>query len=165
MVATRPDECLLAVQDQTNGFNAVVQEAIMAPWWTELTDGSRKFVPIPAEPEALAMLCKEHPGMSASPIPAGYWENLSQDLPAPDFSDFLIFCRDDLPDGVAYLLTWIIFNTREVLERQFRQFPQHKRPGGWPMDPKSMARTQIPLHPGAEKFYRENNFLEDRAGG
>ncbi|KAK5045598.1 hypothetical protein LTR84_008967 [Exophiala bonariae] len=155
--ANRPEECLLPCHDISQGFTAVLQEALTTPWWGELVDGERKFIPIPGEPEALDKMTPS--GISPRPLPPGWWKNQPDELPAIDFSDFVVFCREDLPDDVAHLLAWIMTETKIVLERQFHSFPGDRSPVGWPMDPKKMAKTTIPLHPGAERYYRENGYL------
>lgn len=158
VTADRPEECLLPAQDKANGYTAVLQEAIMTPWWTELID-NQGWIPIPAERDALDTLSKTLPGLPSHTLPAGWWASLDTEIPALEFRDFILFCRDDLPDDVAYLLAWIMVNTKEVLERQYHQYPPEKSPVGWPMDPRKMAVTSLPLHPGAERFYRENGLL------
>jgi uncharacterized protein len=155
--ANRPEECLLPCHDLTQGFTAVLQEALTTPWWGDLVDGPRKFIPIPGELEALNNMAET--GLSPRPLPGGWWKNQPEELPAIDFSDFVVFCREDLPDDMAYLLAWIMSETKIVLERQFYLFPGDRSPVGWPMDPRKMAKTTVPLHPGAERFYREKGYL------
>lgn len=157
--ANRPEECLIPCKDVKNGYNAVIQEAVMTDWWTDLIDGPRAFIPIPAEPEALTIMEKTIPGLPPSKLPAGYWKSLKRDIPALEFIDFILMCRDDLPDDMAYLITWILVTQKEKIERQYYQFPGNRSPISWPMDPKKMAQTTIKLHPGAEKFYREHGYL------
>lgn len=156
--ANRPEECLIPCEDPARGFNAVIQEAIMTPWWRNLVDGTRAFVPLPAEPEALGRLDAEI-GLPPSTLPAGYWKNLKEEIPALEFNDFTLFCRKDLPDDVVYLLTWVVVKTKNVIESQFHSFPGDRSPIGWPMYPEKMAKTSLPLHPAAERFYRENGYL------
>ena len=157
--ANRPEECLVPCQDPKLGFNAVINEALMTDWWTALIDGPRAFIPIPAEPEALVTIEKTTPGLGASTIPAGYWKNLKEEIPALEFVDFLLMCREDLPEDVAYILTWIMVTKKQKVEVQYHQYPGWRSPINWPMDPRKMAKTVFPLHPGAERFYREQGYL------
>lgn len=155
----RADQCLIPVQDPKNGYTAVIQEAIMTPWWTLLIDGDRKFIPLPAEAEALQTLEKTCLGLGPSTLPAGYWDSLTEELPTLSFNDFVLICRDDLPDEVVELLTWILVETKWVINSQYQHIPAHKSPLGYPFDPVLMAQTPIPLHPVAEKYYRKHGYL------
>ncbi|KAH6713270.1 hypothetical protein DL95DRAFT_527913 [Leptodontidium sp. 2 PMI_412] len=156
--ANRPEECLVPCQDPKLGFNAVINEALMTDWWAQLIDGPRAFVPLPAEPQALKLIEKAT-GLPASTIPAGYWKNLTEEIPALSFVDFILMCREDLPEDVAYLITWIMVMKKAKLEVNFHGFPRDKAPISWPLDPREMAKTVFPLHPGAERFYREHGYL------
>lgn len=157
--ANRPEECLVPCQDPALGFNAVINEALMTDWWTQLIDGPRAFIPIPAEPKALAIIERTTPGLSGSTIPAGYWKNLKEEILALEFLDFILMCREDMPEDVAYLITWIMVEKKAKVEVNYRDFPPEKSPITWPMDPRAMAKTVFPLHPGAERFYREHGYL------
>lgn len=156
--ANRPEECLVPCQDPSLGFNAVVNEALMTDWWTQLIDGPRGFLPIPAEPEALAAV-ERITSLPSATIPAGYWKSLKEEIPALEFLDFILMCREDMPEDVAYLITWILVMKKAKIEVQFRAFPGDRSPISWPMDPRQMAQTVYPLHPGAERFYREHGYL------
>lgn len=156
--ANRPEECLVPCQEPKFGFNAVINEALMTDWWVKLIDGPQGFIPLPAEADGLKKI-EETTGLPASTIPAGYWKNLKEEIPALEFVDFILMCRDDLPEDVAYLITWILVVKKLKLEVNFHQFPGDKSPISWPMDPRAMAQTVFPLHPGAERFYREHGYL------
>ncbi|PVH72194.1 hypothetical protein DL98DRAFT_611635 [Cadophora sp. DSE1049] len=155
----RPDQCMIPAQAPDSDITAVVQEAIMTPWWTLLIDGPRKFIPIPAEPEALEIL-KKTTLLPASSLRPGYWDSLKEELSALEFNDFLLFCRDDLPDDVAYLLTWCLVETKSMIESQYYHIDPNKTPLGYPFDPVKMAQTSLPLHPGARRYYEEKGYLK-----
>ncbi|KAH8749251.1 hypothetical protein F5883DRAFT_508896 [Diaporthe sp. PMI_573] len=156
--SVRADQCLIPAHDPGSGINAVIQEAIMTPWWTLLIDG-RNFIPIPAEKEVLEKLDKSLPGLGPSTLPAGYWDTLKEDLPTLAFNDFVLITRDDLPDEVAYLLTWILDKTKWVINSQYQHIPQHKSPLGYPFEPAKMVLTPLPLHPAAARYWREQGLL------
>ncbi len=156
--ANRPEECLVPCQDPALGFNAVINEALMTDWWNQIIDGPRAFIPIAAEPEALKTIEKVT-GLPGAPVAAGYWKNLKEDFLAVEFLDFLLMCRDDMPEDVAYLIAWIMTVKKSKIEVAYLGFPQHKSPITVPMVPQDMATTVFPLHPGAERFYREHGYL------
>ena len=147
----RPVHSIFRAQDEE--VDALLQEAIMGPWWTDVVDRAG-YIPIPAEPAALDKLSKELQ-LEPKELPAGYWDSLKVPIPTLDFADFLILVRDDCPDDIAYLLTWILVETRAVIERQYKDIPRRYSPLSVPLVPKKMAATAIPLHPAAEKCYRD----------
>lgn len=153
VLGTRPDHDLIpALKGEVDG---VVQEAIMLPHWAELIESGR-FIPIPAEREAMEkMETMTEAGLSPTVIKAGFWKTLDEDLPALDFSDFVVVVREDLPEDVAHLLTWCLVETRINLERQYHHIPPNRSPVSYPLVPKKMAKTPLPLHPGAKRYYEE----------
>lgn len=142
---------------QKGEADAVLQEAIMTPWWADLVE-SGKVIPLPAEEDALSQLKTEH-GLISNPLPAGFWSTLKAPLPALDFSDFVVLVRDDMPEELAHMLTLCLVETRETIERQYRHLPPHRSPLSYPLVPERMARTPLPLHPGSERYYREAGVL------
>lgn len=136
--------------------DGLLQEAVMTPGWVEIMEGG-KGVLIPAEAEALRSLAEL--GFRANPIPAGYWSGLSREVPALDFSDFLVLVRDDMPDDIAYLLTWCLIEQRAWLERQYQHLPPTRSPLTYPLVPARMARPMIPLHRGAHRYYADSRLL------
>ncbi|KAH8700317.1 hypothetical protein BGW36DRAFT_425147 [Talaromyces proteolyticus] len=159
VTATRPEQAFELV---VNGeADALLQEAIMTPWWEEVVE-RRKFIPLPAEEDALDRFMSEQAGAATphkEPVPQGFWKSLSRPLPGLDFSDFVVLVREDLPEDIAYLLTWSLVETREMIERQYRHLPPEKSPLSYPLQPRNMARTPLPLHPGAKHYFTEAGYL------
>lgn len=159
LTATRPEQAMALVMD--GKADALLQEAIMTPWWESVIE-KKGFIPLPAEREALTLFDKMNPGTSqrdADPLPAGFWSSLKQPLPCLDFSDFVLLVRDDLPEEVAYLLTWCLVETRASLESQYHHLRPEKSPLTYPLKPERMAQTSVPLHPGARRYYEEAGIL------
>ena len=155
VTATRPEQSIALVM--AGEADALLQEAIMTPWWEELIEG-HGFIPIPAESAALSRFAEENPGVAkwhSEPLPAGFWPSLKEPLPALDFSDFVVLVRDDLPEDIAHLLTWCLVETRSSIEVQYKHLRPDRSPLTYPLDPKAMAKTTVPLHPGAIRYYRE----------
>ena len=145
----RPEQCVALVE--AGEADALLQEAIMTPWWRGLVE-SNKLTPLPAEPDALSSL-QASLGLGTNNLPAGWWDNLTHELPALDFSDFVLFVRDDMPKEVAYLLTWCLVETRQMLEGQYKHIQPEKSPLSYPLQPHKMAQTPVPLHEGAKEYY------------
>lgn len=152
---TRPEQSLAKMRD--GDADAVIQEAVMTPWWADVM-GIRQAHVLPAESEALAKLEAEE-GYRRNNMPANYWDNLPETIDALDFSDFAILVRSDMPEDIAHLLTWCLVETRETFERQYRHLPSDRSPVTWPLDPAKMPKAPVPLHPGAERYYREAGLL------
>ncbi|KAJ9615174.1 hypothetical protein H2200_001248 [Cladophialophora chaetospira] len=156
----RPEQCVALVESEE--ADALLQEAIMTVWWRNLVEND-KLVPLPAERSALESL-EQTLGLGTNPLPAGWWSNLDHELPALDFSDFVIFVRDDMPKEVAYLLTWCLVETRYLLEGQYKHIPPAKSPLSYPLEPTKMAKTPVPLHDGAEIYYSTADLQSKRKG-
>ncbi|PVH89251.1 hypothetical protein DL98DRAFT_614399 [Cadophora sp. DSE1049] len=152
VLTSRPEQ---AIENMRVGSaDAVLQEAIMTPWWRHLME-EQHLVPIPMQADVIASLANQHGFQSAS-IRAGFWksnENI-EEIPALEFSDFLVLVRDDLPDDVAYLLTWCLVEKREAIEAQYKHLEPERSPLTYPLDPVAMSKPSIPLHPAAERYYR-----------
>ncbi|KAI3572672.1 hypothetical protein IWW34DRAFT_761547 [Fusarium oxysporum f. sp. albedinis] len=159
VTATRPEQALALVME--GKADALVQEAIMTPWWESVIE-KKGFIPLPAEPSALARFHESNPGAArpdAGPLPAGFWPSLTESLPCLDFSDFVVLVRDDLPEDVAHLLTWCLIESRASLEGQYHHLRPEKSPLTYPLVPKNIAQSPVPLHPGAQRYYREAGIL------
>lgn len=149
--SARPDLSMHRFRDGV--ADAALQEAIMTPWWREAV-AAREAVLLAAEPEALARL-QESEGWRPTELAAGFFPGQDDALPALDFSDFVAVVRDDMPDDVAHLLTWCLVETRERIERQYHHIPPERSPLTYPLEPAAMARTSLPLHAGARRYYQE----------
>ncbi|WP_414945201.1 TAXI family TRAP transporter solute-binding subunit [Amycolatopsis sp. cmx-11-32] len=126
----------------------IVQEAVMLPAWQELARGYR-FLEI--EPAVLRSL-EDDFGWPAATVEAGYFPGCPA-LRTLDFSDFLVLATTELAEDVAYAVAWILGETRQVIERQYRHLPPERSPITYPLDPVAMGRAPIPLHPGAARYY------------
>ncbi|HUY18589.1 MAG TPA: TAXI family TRAP transporter solute-binding subunit [Candidatus Binataceae bacterium] len=153
--AERPDACLEFMK--RGEADAVFQEAIMTPWWRDLTERvDLTFVPV--ERSVLDQVERDY-GWPRAVLPAGYFRNLNEPLETLDFSDFLIIVRADMPDDIAELLAYCIAETSEALEVQYRHLAPERSPVTYPLVPTEMARTAIPLHPAAARYYASQGYI------
>lgn len=153
--SARPDLSMARFREGV--ADAVLQEAIMTPWWRDAVE-ARDAVLLPAENDALDLLEREH-GWTRTELVANFFPNQPDPLPALDFSDFVIVVRDDMPDDIAHLLTWCLVERRGNIERQYHHIPPERSPLTYPLDPAAMARTSLPLHAGARRYYHEAGLL------
>jgi TRAP transporter TAXI family solute receptor len=137
--------------------NAIMQEAIMTQPWQALA-AERDLVFVPIEDEVLDML-EQAWGWRRGSLPAGYFRGLDQALQTLDFSDFLVFVRDDMPEDLAYVLARLMVETRGDIEARYRHLPPERSPLSYPIEPARMADTPIPLHPGAARYYASQGLI------
>jgi hypothetical protein len=136
--------------------DAVLFEAVMTPMWKELCT-KRRMNFIPFDRAALAQVEREF-GWRRATVPADRFPGLTAPFAALDFSDFLLFCRDDFPDDVAYTIAELLCETTDLLESQYRHIPRQDSPVTYPLEPRKIAATSIPLAPGAQRYYREHGY-------
>ena len=159
VLTTRPEQ---AIENMRAGnADAVIQEAIMTPWWRELMD-QQHLVPISMQADAIASLSNQH-GFQPASIRAGFWKSNDniEEIPALDFSDFLVLVRHDLPEDIAYLLTWCLVEKRGVIESQYKHLQPERSPLTYPLDPVAMSKPSIPLHSAAERYYRDAGHIRN----
>lgn len=97
--------------------------------------------------EQLAEIQKTYPIWSRYVIPAGTYPSQKKDIRTVAQPNFLA-CRADLPDEVVYKITKTIYENLPFLNNI------HKATKAMSLE-RATAGLPAPLHPGAEKFYRE----------
>lgn len=142
----RPDESLDHVKE--GRANAIVHEAVMLPAWQEI---GRHLNFLEVEKDVLDSLYDDF-GWPAATVEDGYFPDRTA-FTTLDFSDFLVLTRADLPDDVAYAIAWVLGETRQILERQYHHLAPERSPVTYPLDPVTMGKTPVPLHPGAAQYY------------
>lgn len=145
-----PRQCTRAMLD--GEADLIVQEAVMTSYWQELAT-KRDLVFLPIEPQARERLLAEF-GLPIATLPKDYLRGIDGEMEFLDFSHFALLSTTDLPDDIAYALAWCLVERWETLEMQYRHIPPERSPVSYPLDPKAVCRVGIPLHPGAERYYR-----------
>ncbi len=136
-----------------NEINAVFDEALMTQRWEAVTNAF-DFIFLPVEERALRH-CEEM-GMKRGRIARGRLRGVERDIPTLDFAGWLLYCRDDFPDEYAYTVVQTIDAQKKMIESVFQ--PGQGLTGA--IDPREFCRaTDIPLHPGAERYYQEKGYL------
>ena len=88
----------------------------------------------------------------AATIPAGTYDGQAEDVPTVAISNFLI-TSDAVSDEVAYQMTKQLFENLDTLVAAHQAAAQ--------IDvQKALEGMPIPLHPGAERYYREAGVLQ-----
>lgn len=129
-------------------------------WWTwhprsylldatTICDLSLVYLPDGAIERVLA----EFPYYRAATIPGGLYKGSPEDIPSLGTAATL-FSSTETPDEVVYEVVKAVFENLEELK--------HSHPAFAGLEDREMATTAqtAPLHPGAERYYRERGFLD-----
>jgi uncharacterized protein len=146
----QPQECVAEVM--SGNADSIIQEAIMTRWWQDMAE-AHSFAFLPLEDSVAEQLEREL-ALGSIEVPAGYLPGLDTAVRAVDFRDWMVVVREDMRDDVAGLLAGIMAETSENFDRQYAHLPVRFSPLDYPTTPKRLAATPIPLHPGAEAYYR-----------
>jgi TRAP transporter TAXI family solute receptor len=113
---------------------------------------SQEIVLIPIEAEVVKRLNKEHPFFVPAVIPKGTYKGQAADVPTVAIPNFLI-TRSDIDDKTIYDITKAMF---ENLDRLVQAHAAAKD-----IRLSEAAKGNLaPLHPGAEKYYREMKVMK-----
>lgn len=150
-----PDGTVDRVDGMKSGaLNAVFDEAIMTRAWTNITDAvDMTFLPI--EPEVMTTLNRKY-GVLPKTLKAGRFRGQDEDVPAADFGGWTLFCHEDLPERLAYMVTWALDRQKAQIEGLFQ--PAQGLTGKIDMK-EAWKDTGLPLHAGAERYYREQGYM------
>jgi len=136
---------------QSGTVNAVFDEGIKSWGQTAVDSG---FIYLPIEGQVLKRLAAM--GYQTSVVPKSRFKGMTRDVPTVDFSGWPMVVHTDLPDDVAYALC-------EAIEKRRKFIPSDNFK---PIDIRQLcandaeAPFDVPLHPGARRFYRERGFLK-----
>jgi hypothetical protein len=97
-------------------------------------------------------LKENYPFYTQVNIPAGTYNGVDEDVKTVAVLAMLA-TNADLPEEVVYEVTKAIFEHRDVLEAA------HKRAADITLET-ALDGMSIPLHPGAEKYYKEKGLIE-----
>jgi TRAP-type uncharacterized transport system substrate-binding protein len=135
-------------------IDAVWDEALMTQRWKTVTEENDfRFLAV----EENALRACEAEGMKRGWIPKGRLRGVDEDIATLDFAGWLLYCREDFPDAYAYQIIKALDGQKKMIESLFQ--PGQGLTGGFVLS--EMCRdTEIPLHPGAAKYYEEKGCLE-----
>jgi TRAP transporter TAXI family solute receptor len=137
----------MASQLKSGELDAIVFAAgLPTPALTELTaTESVDFVQPSAD--QIAAIRKDLPEITPSTVPAGTYSSLARDYQTIGLYNFAV-AHKDLPDDLVYKFVKAVFDNREELVKAQSSAKETV--------PANIGRdTILPLHPGAERYYRE----------
>ncbi len=88
----------------------------------------------------------------AATIPANTYDGQAEDVPTVAVSNFLV-THDGVSDEIAYQMTKLLFENLETLKASHQAAAQIDIAN-------ALTGMPIPLHPGAEKYYREQGLIQ-----
>lgn len=108
---------------------------------------------IPVTGPEIDALVQNNPYYAKATIPGGMYRGTEEDVPTFGVRATLVTTAD-VPDDVAYYLTKAVFENFDRFQKQHDAFQALKK--------EEMVEQAItaPLHPGAEKYYKEAGLLQ-----
>lgn len=136
--------------------DALFHEAIML--WSRFI-GHKRVKLLPIGTVALEQLHEQY-GYERADIDPDDFVGVDRPVQTLDFSQWLLVTRQEVPEPLVNLVTSVIVEDREAFESRYRQQPLKQSPLHYPIEPKAICQTgSIPLHPGAEHYYRKHGVL------
>jgi uncharacterized protein len=135
-------------------FDAIFDEAVMTNRWKNLTTKyDLRFLPI--DENVIARL--QQRGWKRGVLKKGRFRGVDTDVPGIDFTGWYLFCRQDMDEELAYFTIKAIDEQQDEINAAF---PQPTSGMTAPVDMRALCRgLPLPLHPGAERYYREKGYL------
>ena len=93
-------------------------------------------------------------GYTAATMPAETFKNQTKPVATVGFPTVLI-TNKELPDPIAYTITRTVIDNKDALVRGHAGLAEFEPKTAWQPD-----KVGIPLHPGAEKAYREKGWMK-----
>lgn len=108
-----------------------------------------KIVVVPIPADVVAKI--GDPAYQPATIPANTYQGQTEAVPTAAVRNFLV-THSDVPDDVAYTMTKALFENLDQLVAAHKAAAAIKRE-------EAAKNTPVPLHPGAERYYREAGLL------
>ena len=124
-------------------------EVVGKPLWTELTQSVDATL-LTQEEEALVQLVEKY-GYDRAVIPAGTYKGQEKDIATTSQEPVLVVDKD-MDEELVYILTKLLFEHKDYLVTTYATFKY--------LDINDAIPAQAPLHPGAERYYKEVGVLK-----
>ena len=150
-LASRPSDPVRRESIEKGAVNAIFDEGIKSWARTALENGFH-FLPV----EGAVLKTMVAMGYRPTLMPKSRFHGMTEDATTIDFSGWPMIVRADMPDETAYAIC-------EAIERRKEAIPTDN------YKPLEMAQLcandeeapyDVPLHKGAERFYRERGYLK-----
>ena len=108
-------------------------------------------VMVDADPAILAQVAAENPYYTAHTIPAGTYKGTDKDINTLKiYTEF--FVNNDVPEDVVYEFVKTAFDAKDAYVNAHVVAAE--------ITPESAVKTSAPLHPGAERYFREIGIIK-----
>ncbi len=150
-LASRPSDPARRAGIESGEVDAIFDEGIKSWARTALENGFR-FLPV----EGSILKHMAALGYRPTRMPKSRFQGMAADVQTLDFSGWPMIVRADMPDDVAYALC-------ETIEKRKDMLPTDNYK---PLDIAQLCANDeessydVPLHPGAARFYRERGYLK-----
>jgi uncharacterized protein len=118
---------------------------------TELANG-HDIVVVPLSGDEIAALQEVQPYYANATLPAGTYRGVDEDVPTLAVRAIWA-THDGLEDDIAYAMVKALYENTDILSQVHVM-------GGQISLETALESISIPLHPGAERYYRERGILE-----
>lgn len=122
------------------------------PTWTEAAI-SRPLKFLSLEESIISQLGRKY-GYTRSILPAGMFKGQKKDVVIIGFPTCLL-AREDIPSEVVYTILESIVENKDKIQAAYKAFEAFEPKTAW----KPEKVGGVPLHPGAEKFYKEMGWM------
>jgi TRAP-type uncharacterized transport system substrate-binding protein len=150
-LASRPSDPARRASIENGTVNAIFDEGIKSWARTALEKGFR-FLPVEG------VVRKSTAGMGYRPavMSKSRFHGMAEDVTTIDFSGWPMIVRADMPDDSAYAICEAIEKRKEVIPTDnYKPLDMAQLCGN-----DEEAPYDVPLHPGAKRFYRERGYLK-----
>jgi len=106
------------------------------------------------EKDIVKKMKEKYPFFATFVVPPGTYEGINEEhlIYGPVGG---LYVREEVPEEIVYIMTKTIYENLPNLQKNV-----HKAFKEWKLSPETAQVTQVPLHPGAEKFYREEGIIK-----
>jgi uncharacterized protein len=142
-------------QDGPKDFDVVIHEGSRGSppefnIWNEISEtNDLKYLQLPEE--LLARIAKEFE-LERKYIPIGLLRGIDRRIATVARSGTVVYCRDNTPDDFAYAIAKALDEHQDLLQWSNNTFSYN---------PYEVWKAfGVPLHPGAESYYRQRNYIK-----
>jgi hypothetical protein len=107
---------------------------------------------VPVDGAQRDALMKKYPFFTKAVVPKGAYKGVEQDVPTVAVMAILV-ARSEMEEAMAYQITKVIFDNLADIERAHAKGKELKLET-------ALTGMSIPLHPGAEKFFKEKGIAK-----